>query len=405
MNDFLPRSCHVMAKPSGSICNLDCTYCFYLEKEHLYPDRKLNWKMEQSTVEAFIQQQIDAQHGTEVVIAWQGGEPTLLGLDFFETAMQFVDKHAKGKTVSHTMQTNGILLDNAWCLFFKKHDFLIGISIDGPEEMHDKYRLTRSGKPTHAKVIQAILLLQEHQVDFNTLTVVSDFNVKSPLKLYHYLKSIGSNNIQFIPLVERISNQADENGLYLISPQSNLASTVTPWSVKPQEFGQFLAEIFTEWVKHDIGTVYIQTFEQAFAAWAKMPAIICVFAPRCGSNFALEANGDLYACDHYVYPEYKLGNIHETSIKAMNESSSNLVFGKSKSASLTKKCQQCEFKFACHGGCPKHRFTINENGEPGHNYLCGAYEMFFRSSNKNLKLMSTLWERGHSPMLIKEILK
>ncbi|WP_324617115.1 radical SAM protein [Shewanella psychropiezotolerans] len=199
MNDFLPISCHVMAKPSGSICNLDCTYCFYLEKEHLYPNRKLNWKMNLATVEAFIKQQIDAQHGAEVVIAWQGGEPTLLGLDFFKAAMLFVDKHAREKTVSHTMQTNGILLDNAWCSFFKKNDFLIGISIDGPEEMHDKYRLTRSGKPTHARVLEAILLLQEHQVEFNTLTVVSDFNVKSPLKLYHYLKSIGSNNIQFIP--------------------------------------------------------------------------------------------------------------------------------------------------------------------------------------------------------------
>lgn len=266
--------------------------------------------------------------------------------------------------------------------------------------MHDKYRLTRSGKPTHARVLRAILLLQEHQVEFNTLAVVSDYNVKSPLKLYNYLKSIGSNNIQFIPLVERLSNQEDENGLYLVSPMSNLESTVSSWSVKSIEFGKFLAEIFTEWVKHDIGTVYIQTFEQAFAAWAKMPAIICVFAQRCGSNFALEANGD-----HYVYPEYKLGNIHETSIKAMNESSLNHLFGSDKCSSLTKKCQQCEFKFACHGGCPKHRFSVNENGEPGHNYLCSAYEIFFRSSNKNLKLMSNLWEKGHSPMLIKEILK
>ncbi|MGR5062864.1 anaerobic sulfatase maturase [Photobacterium sp. DNB22_13_2] len=400
-----PSGCHVMAKPTGSKCNIDCSYCFYLEKEKLYPERGENWMMGEETLDAYIQQQIEAQSGNEVVFAWQGGEPTLRGLAFFEQAVLLQQKYRQGKKVINTFQTNGILIDEKWCVFFKQHGFLIGISIDGPAELHDIYRKTRAGKPTHSKVEAAISLFNIYKIEFNTLTVVSTANVQHALSVYRYLKQLGSQHMQFTPLVEQKASESTASGLTLINPESNIAGEVCGWSVEPNAFGEFLTQIFHEWVRQDIGNVFIQMFENTFALTCEQPAQICVFSPQCGSAFALEANGDLYSCDHYVYPEYKLGNIHETSITQMNSSENNRLFGLAKSDTLSQDCRRCEFRSLCHGGCPKHRFAISSSGKPDQNYLCAGYKAFFQYSLPYMGLMKKLYDNNYPPAAIMQIIK
>ncbi|MDR9830109.1 anaerobic sulfatase maturase [Vibrio sp. FNV 38] len=394
-------NCHVMAKPSGSVCNIDCEYCFYLEKEKLYPERQKNWRMDEDTLEKFIQQYIDAQSGDAVQFAWQGGEPTLLGIEFYQKVIQLCKQYGHNKKISHAFQTNGIVINDEWCQLFKENDFLIGISIDGPEDLHDTYRTNTSGRGTHNKVLDAIKLLKKHKVDFNTLTVVNDKNVRQPLRTYQYLKSIGSNFIQFIPLVERETSDSATNDTWLINPDEKHGK-VTRWSVKPKEYGQFLNEIFDYWVKHDVGSVFVQQFDATLTTWLGQPSPICVFSPRCGHAFAIEANGDLFQCDHYVYPEYKLGNIHSNSIKAMNNSSEAISFGLNKSKLLNNKCRSCRYQFACHGGCPKHRFLSGPEGKLDHNYLCEGYYSFFDHSQHAMVFMAKLIKNGQSPALIME---
>jgi uncharacterized protein len=385
-----------MAKPSGFVCNLDCKYCFYLEKEKLYPDRNENWKMDDETLELFVKQQIDAQQGNDVDIAWQGGEPTLLGIEFYRKAVAYADKHRGAKKVHFAFQTNGILLDDDWCEFFKQHNFLIGISIDGPADLHDAYRVTRSGKPTHGKVMAAIKLLIKHQIEFNTLTVINNLNARHPLAVYQFLKQIGSKYMQFIPLVEQVSNEINDNELTLIHPDSLQKASVTSWSVPAWQYGEFLNKVFDEWVRKDVSNVFIQTFDTTLANWCEQPGGICIFSPTCGSALALEANGDLYSCDHYVYPEYKLGNIHEISIKEMNQSEQAIEFGQAKKTRLTPECQTCEFRFACHGGCPKHRFIESDSGASHHNYLCEGYLHFFRHTAPYMATMRDLINSGRA---------
>lgn len=390
-------SCHVMAKPSGSVCNLDCKYCFYLEKEKLYPDRNENWKMDDASLEAFIKQQIEAQDGEHVDIAWQGGEPTLMGIDFYRKAVAFSNKYANGKSVHHAFQTNGILINDEWAKFFKQHHFLIGISIDGPAELHDAYRVTRSGSGTHEKVMQGISYLKKHAVDFNTLTVINNLNAKHPEAVYTFLKSIGSRYMQFIPLVERQTHQNDQHQLQLIHPDQDLESKVTSWSVPSWQYGEFLNQIFDRWVVSDIGHIYIQTFDSTLASWCGQPSGLCVTSPTCGNAFALEANGDLYCCDHFVYPEFKLGNIHNISIRELNHSEMANKFGQDKLTRLTPDCQTCEFRFACHGGCPKHRFTLSPKSFPHHNYLCRGYLHFFEHTAPYMAAMRDLINQKRSP--------
>lgn len=392
-------SCHVMAKPSGSVCNIDCEYCFYLEKEKLYPERQKNWRMNEETLEIFIQQYIEAQSGENVQFAWQGGEPTLLGIDFYKKVIELCEKYSSHKTISHAFQTNGIVINDEWCQLFKDNNFLIGVSIDGPEDLHDIYRTNTSGRGTHDKVLRAIQLLKQHNVEFNTLTVVNDKNVKHPLRTYQYLKSIGSKFIQFIPLVEREASDTSNNDTWLVDPDEKQGK-VTKWSVKPDAYGQFLNEIFDYWVKHDVGKVFVQQFDATLSTWVGQPSPICVFAPRCGHAFAIEANGDLYQCDHYVYPEYKLGNIHNSSIITMNNSAEAIEFGMNKSLLLNNKCQSCRYRFACHGGCPKHRFLNGPNGKQDHNYLCEGYYSFFEHSQHAMAFMAKLIANGQSPALI-----
>ncbi|WP_087024010.1 anaerobic sulfatase maturase [Thaumasiovibrio subtropicus] len=385
--------CHVMAKPSGSVCNIDCHYCFYLEKEKLYPDRQAQWRMSDETLETYVRQQIEAQPGPHVEFAWQGGEPTLMGLPFYERVIALCEKYGKGKTIQHAFQTNAILLNDDWCQFFAKHNFLIGVSIDGPAELHDHYRVTRSGKPTHEKVMAGIVCLKKHGVAFNTLTVINSVNVKHPKALYQFLTEIGSTFLQFIPLVEREAKQQDTSALSLVLPGESMA-TVTDWSVPSWQYGEFLNQVFDVWVRRDVGRVFVQMFDTTLASWCGQPSGVCVFSETCGHAFALEANGDLYSCDHYVYPEYLLGNIHQISIKELNEGDAAHQFGQDKRNTLTPDCQRCDFRFACHGGCPKHRFDVSPSGFPNHNYFCQGYKHFFKHSAPYMAKMRELLEQG-----------
>ncbi|WP_139684827.1 anaerobic sulfatase maturase [Vibrio tasmaniensis] len=389
------KSVHIMSKPTGSVCNLDCDYCFYLEKEKLYPERNTNWKMSDETLEVYIEQHILAQHTDHVTFAWQGGEPLMMGIEFYKKAVQLQNKYAKGKSIENTLQTNGLLLNNEWCQFFKTNHFLIGISIDGPEHLHNKYRTSRSGKGSYRKVVQAIDLLRAHHVQFNTLTVIGSHNVDHALEVYLHLKALGSEVHQYIPLVERAATKPTFEGLYLVDPEHDSAAKLTEWSVPSLKFGQFLTTIFDYWVKHDVGQVFVPYFDNTLAGWAGEQGNMCTMAPRCGSAFAMEANGDIYNCDHYVYPEHKLGNIHSKTINEMNFSTQNYEFA-IKKKDLSEKCKQCPYIKLCNGGCPKQRFIPRANSSPD-NYLCAGYEHFFHSSEAKMKAMCDLWFAGRSP--------
>ena len=386
--------CHVMAKPSSSVCNLDCSYCFYLEKENLYPERKSRWKMSDETLETYVKQYIDAQDADEIEFSWQGGEPTLLGLDFFRKAVAFQQKYKKHHRISNAFQTNGLLLDDEWCEFFKQHNFLIGISIDGPAHLHDHFRVTRAGKPSHGKVMAAIEKMKKHGVDFNTLTVLNSENIKYPEEVYDFLVGIGSTFLQFIPIVERQAQQATDEGLYLISPDYEADAQVTPWSAPAQAYGEFLNRVFDRWVKKDVGRIFVNTFDATLATWCNEPAGTCVQSETCGHAFILESNGDMYNCDHFVYPEHRLGNIHSTTIREMNQLDKAVQFGKDKKDQLTLQCRRCEYRSACHGGCPKHRFARSDSGQPGHSYFCAGYKAFFEHTAPQMKTMRDLLMRG-----------
>lgn len=390
--------CHVMAKPTGSVCNIDCTYCFYLEKEALYPERNTHWQMSDETLERYIRQHIDAQAGDSVTFAWQGGEPTMMGLAFFRHVMALCDKYAGGKKITHALQTNGILLDDAWARFFAEHRFLIGLSIDGPAALHNQYRVNRAGKGTHDRVMAAMSLLKAHHVEFNTLTVVGKHNVEHALEVYEFLVAAGSRYIQFIPLVERLSNDAS-SALQLVLPGES-AARLAPWTVPSWQFGDFLCQIFDLWVRRDVERVSVQMFDVALAAWAGQPPVLCVHSATCGHAFALESNGDLYNCDHFVYPEHKLGNIHQQTIHELNHSEQAIAFGQAKEDRLTADCRRCEFRPVCHGGCPKHRFAVSPGGHPGHNYLCAGYKHFFKHITPYMNVWQQLQENGYPPSAI-----
>lgn len=401
------NGCHVMAKPTGSTCNLDCTYCFYLEKYKLYPNAKQQF-MDDRTLENYIRQHIEAQSGDVVEFAWQGGEPTLAGLDFYEKAIEFQKKYAHHKIINNNLQTNGLLLNRVWCEFFKKNRWLIGISIDGPSELHDTYRVSRSGKGSHQKVIQAIELLKRYKVEFNLLAVVSNNNVNYPEKVYNYLKSLGTAHIQFIPLVEREVVNAQEDEIRLIGPNFTRKVQVSPWSVPSLAYGQFLSRVFDLWVRQDIGKVFIQMFESTLASWCGYPAQMCIFSEKCGHSFALEFNGDLYNCDHYVYPEYKIGNINEVSITSMNNGKQAIQFGDDKKSNIATDCKNCPYLKQCHGGCPKHRFissSTKSTNENNLNYFCEGYKFFFSHCSPYMRIMRNLIEEKTSPALLMTIFK
>jgi uncharacterized protein len=399
---------HVLTKPVGPICNLDCKYCFYLEKEKLYPGEK-EWRMDDAVLTEYVRQYIQSQPVPEINFAWQGGEPTLLGVEFFRKAVALQKKFADGKTIFNAIQTNGTLLDDEWCEFLAANKFLVGLSIDGPAELHDQYRVDKRQQPTFGAVMRGLELLKKHGVEFNTLTVVNRANSQSPLEVYRFLKSIGSQFLQFIPLVERAAPAEMKTAGYdFAAPplpgEKGNSSIVTPWSVESEQYGIFLCAIFDEWVRKDVGKTFVQLFDVALGNWMGLGSSLCVFAEKCGAALAIEHNGDLYSCDHYVYPRHKLGNVMNQSLGAMVNSPQQIKFGDDKFDSLPKFCRECEVRFACNGECPKHRFIQTPDGEDGLNYLCAAYKKFFNHIDPHLKTMAQLLQNDEAPARIMEIL-
>ena len=401
-----PRPFHLMTKPIGPICNLDCEYCFYLEKEKLFPKNE-NFKMSDEVLETYIQRYIASQNTPEITFAWQGGEPTLLGVAYFRRIVALQQKHAGGKKITNAIQTNGTLLDDEWCEFLTANRFLVGISIDGPAHLHDTYRVDKNQRPTFDRVIRGVELLKKHRTEFNTLTVVNAANVKQPLEVYRFLKEIGSGYMQFIPLVERKADTAAKAiDLDLAAPAANgiAESPVTAWSVPSRQYGEFLCAIFDEWVRQDVGRHFVQIFDVTLGNWIGAGSSLCVFAEKCGSALAVEHTGEVYSCDHYVYPQYRLGNVMNKSLGDMVNSPQQLKFGNDKSATLPRYCRECEVRFACHGECPKHRFIRTPDGEPGLNYLCAAYKRFFNHVGPSMKTMGELLRRQLPPANIMQLI-
>lgn len=376
---------HVLAKPTGAICNLDCKYCFFLSKEELYPDSR--FRMSEAVLERYIRQRLESQP-QEATIAWQGGEPTLMGLKFFRRVMELTQQYRRpGQEIQHTLQTNGTLIDAQWCEFLREHHFLVGLSIDGPRALHDAYRVDKRGRPTFDKVERAARLMQQHGVEFNVLCTVHAQNADRPLEVYRYLRDeLGARFIQFIPIVERVNS----DGRTLLQE----GTTVTERSVKPETWGRFLIEIFDEWVRRDVGTVFVQMFDAALASWVGAPPALCIFGETCGDAVALEHNGDVYSCDHFVEPNYLLGNIATATLSDLVASPRQRAFGRAKRDSLPKYCRECSVRFACHGECPKNRFTLTPDGEPGLNYLCAGYKAFFTHIDRPMRMMAGLLRQG-----------
>jgi uncharacterized protein len=364
---------YVMLKPVGSACNLNCEYCYYLEKEHLYPEAKTQM-MSDIVLEKFIQQYLESQTQNEVLFTWHGGEALLRPISFYRKALELQKKYGRGRQIDNVLQTNGTLLNDAWCEFFKENNFLIGISIDGPQEFHDEYRRNKGGLPTFVKVMKGIQLLKKHGVEYNAMAVVNDYNADYPVEFYNFFKEIDCKFIQFAPIVERLNPQG--NGLKLTTPEEGEAQ-VADFSVKPLQWGKFLCALFDEWIKEDVGKYYIQLFDSTLANWVGEQPGVCTLARHCGHAGVMEFNGDVYSCDHYVFPEYKLGNIHTDTLTGMMYSEKQLKFGTDKYDTLPRQCRECEFLFACHGECPKNRFAKTKDGEPGLNYLCAGWKMFY----------------------------
>ncbi len=390
------RAFHVLAKPIGPKCNLDCAYCFYLEKERLYPEDR-EWQMSDEVLELFIRQHIESQNIPRISFTWQGGEPTLLGVDYFRKAVELQKKWAGGKEITNGLQTNGLLLNDEWCSFFADNKFLIGISVGGPCDIHDKYRVNKGGGGSFDEVMRGISYLKKHDVDFNTLTVVERHNSYYPLEVYRFLKEVGSGYMQFIPIVERISSLPTADRLRLISPDFHGEARVSEWSVEPLQYGKFLASIFDEWVHHDVGQVFVQLFDVSLESWLGMEPSLCVFGETCGNATAIEHNGDLYSCDHYVYTENRLGNIMEKPLQSLLDSAQQKKFGADKRDTLPKYCRECSVKFACSGECPKHRFIKTPDGDDGLNYLCAGYKHFFQHVDFAMQFMAEQVRRRHAP--------
>ncbi|HZZ39290.1 MAG TPA: anaerobic sulfatase-maturation protein [Acidobacteriaceae bacterium] len=387
---------HVMAKPTGPICNLDCKYCFYLEKENLYPGER-SWAMSDEVLETYIRQYIQAQAAPAITFAWQGGEPTLLGVDFFRKVVELEKRYADGRPIANAFQTNGVLLDDRWAEFFAENQFLVGVSIDGPRELHDCCRVNKGGQPTFDAVMAGIRCLKKHGVEFNTLTVVNRTNSYHPLDVYRFLREAGSGYMQFIPIVERAAVAPTLDGLHLISPDSRSSGDVTEWSVEPLQFGKFLCAIFDDWVRQDVSRYFVQIFDVALESWFGVPQSLCVFRQTCGEALALEHNGDLYSCDHFVYPENRLGNIMDSPLESLVGSSEQRRFGMAKRDSLPRYCRECDVRFACNGECPKHRFLRTPDGDPGLNYLCAGYKLFFHHIDPYMQFMAEELKNTRAP--------
>ncbi len=377
-----PLAFHIMIKPRGPVCNLDCQYCFYLKKETLFPGA--TFRMSEETLEQYTRSYIESQKVPLVTFAWQGGEPTLMGLDFYRLAVELQEKYRRpGMRIQNSFQTNATLLDNEWGRFFHEHHFLLGVSLDGPRELHDAYRVDKGGKATFERVMKGIEILKKWQVDYNILACVNNLTARKPLEVYRFLRdTIGAEFIQFIPIVER---------------DSTLPGGVSSRSVAARDYGYFLREIFDEWVRRDVGRIFIQIFDAALAAWSGNRPGLCIFEETCGTALAMEHNGDLFSCDHFVEPAYHLGNIASQSLSELAGSPDQVAFGQAKKTTLPKQCRDCPVRFICNGGCPKERFIHTADGEAGLNYLCSGYLSFFTHIDPAMRTMSDLLRQQRPP--------
>lgn len=388
MSTFAPfaKPLYVMLKPIGSRCNLDCDYCYYLEKANLYTNEDKGHVMSEQLLEKFVKQYIESQTMPQVMFTWHGGETLMRPLSFYKKAIEFQKKYAAGRQIENTLQTNGTLLNDEWCEFFKENNFLIGISIDGPQEFHDEYRRDKMGRPSFHKVMKGIRLLQKHEVVYNVMAVVNDYNSDYPVEFYRFFKEIGAQFIQFTPIVERLRVKKSPLKLATANEDDSEAK-LADYSISPEKWGSFLCGVFDEWIKEDVGRIYVQIFDSTLANWVGEQPGLCTMAKTCGHAGVMEFNGDVYSCDHFVFPEYYLGNINVKPLTSMMYSEKQLKFGNDKFDKLPKQCRECDFLFACYGECPKNRFVKDKYGNPGLNYLCKGYYQFFNHAAPYMDFM------------------
>ena len=406
MNDNIAtpfaKPLYVMLKPAGAHCNLACKYCYYLEKNNLYQNSHRHL-MSDEMLEQFTREYIEAQTMPQVLFTWHGGEPLMRSIDFYKKALALQKKYAHGKQIDNVIQTNGTLLTDEWCEFFAQNHWLVGISIDGPQEYHDHYRVTPDGKPSWEKVMQGISLLKKHRVEWNAMAVVNAYNAEHPLEFYHFFRDNGCQYLQFTPIVERLTEH--EDGRTLASLADDREIPLADASVTPQQWGNFLCTIFDDWVRHDVGKMFVEIFDCTLANWMGVLPGICAYSKECGHAGVMEHNGDVYSCDHFVFPEYKLGNIREQSLIDMLYGEKQQAFSRLKHTSLPRQCKECDMEFACHGECPKNRFEKDKYGEPGLNYLCQGYYQFYTHVAPYMDFMKRELLAQRPPANIMNVLK
>ena len=406
MNDNIAtpfaKPLYVMLKPAGAHCNLACKYCYYLEKNNLYQNSHRHL-MSDEMLEQFTREYIEAQTMPQVLFTWHGGEPLMRSIDFYKKALALQKKYAHGKQIDNVIQTNGTLLTDEWCEFFAKNHWLVGISIDGPQEYHDHYRVTPAGKPSWEKVMQGIQLLKKHRVEWNAMAVVNAYNAEHPLEFYHFFRDNGCQYLQFTPIVERLTEH--EDGRTLASLADDREIPLADASVTPQQWGNFLCTIFDDWVRHDVGKTFVEIFDCTLANWMGVLPGICAYSKECGHAGVMEHNGDVYSCDHFVFPEYKLGNIREQSLIDMLYGEKQQAFSRLKHTSLPRQCKECDMEFACHGECPKNRFEKDKYGEPGLNYLCQGYYQYYTHVAPYMDFMKRELLAQRPPANIMNVLK
>ena len=406
MNDNIAtpfaKPLYVMLKPAGAHCNLACKYCYYLEKNNLYQNSHRHL-MSDEMLEQFTREYIEAQTMPQVLFTWHGGEPLMRSIDFYKKALALQKKYAHGKQIDNVIQTNGTLLTDGWCEFFAKNHWLVGISIDGPQEYHDHYRVTPAGKPSWEKVMQGIQLLKKHRVEWNAMAVVNAYNAEHPLEFYHFFRDNGCQYLQFTPIVERLTEH--EDGRTLASLADDREIPLADASVTPQQWGNFLCTIFDDWVRHDVGKMFVEIFDCTLANWMGVLPGICAYSKECGHAGVMEHNGDVYSCDHFVFPEYKLGNIREQSLIDMLYGEKQQAFSRLKHTSLPRQCKECDMEFACHGECPKNRFEKDKYGEPGLNYLCQGYYQYYTHVAPYMDFMKRELLAQRPPANIMNVLK
>lgn len=406
MNDNIAtpfaKPLYVMLKPAGAHCNLACKYCYYLEKNNLYQNTPRHL-MSDEMLEQFTREYIEAQTMPQVLFTWHGGEPLMRSIDFYKKALALQKKYAHGKQIDNVIQTNGTLLTDEWCEFFAQNHWLVGISIDGPQEYHDHYRVTPAGKPSWEKVMQGISLLKKHRVEWNAMAVVNAYNAEHPLEFYHFFRDNGCQYLQFTPIVERLTEH--EDGRTLASLADDREIPLADASVTPAQWGNFLCTIFDDWVRHDVGKMFVEIFDCTLANWMGVLPGICAYSKECGHAGVMEHNGDVYSCDHFVFPEYKLGNIRDKSLIDMLYGEKQQAFSRLKHTSLPRQCKECDMEFACHGECPKNRFEKDKYGEPGLNYLCQGYYQYYSHVAPYMDFMKRELLAQRPPANIMNVLK